>query len=347
MDVLLLTEDQQVTSRKTLASFHVLQTDSFDIGARRRRWSLGICGSRKVWTAKNPKYRSEAVLMALRGVAAAQDLLDFLVEAPQGLLFVPEKHTSFFKLLTHNPACAISSLEDDCCLKLPNILHDVEWINGTAQGAFSRVTIMVMINNVKEYIHKEKMELGKVILSIDDLLMIHEVSRQDALTRQDVLILNSLVSLARNHEVHYLPPDVLLTNCMLVCPEIREAVPSRKKLQKTCAPDISPVFKSLNSMSLLSSIIRSVWHLPTHHLEILEASVIRYFLVRLLQTVRGKKHLRTQIWAAEVCAISPEGGKESFGLLIKYRRELYREAVALLAPRTKRDAPISGKRNFL
>ncbi|XP_050727917.1 uncharacterized protein LOC127004358 isoform X2 [Eriocheir sinensis] len=343
LDVLLLSGDQQVTAHKMLSSLHVLRSDSPDVGTRRRRWSSESCGSSKANKPKTPKDRSEALLLSLKGVAAARHLLSYLVKAPQGILLVPGHSLHFFKALTQNVACAISSLEDDSCFKLYNILQEVEWINSTTQDGtlLTRKTVLEIISNVKRYIVKEERELKKIRLTSNDLLKIRDVTGRNTPTRQDIVILSSLISVARNHELHHLPPDILFNNCVLVCPEIRENMAVDKNLQKTCTPSITPIFKALRSMSQYSSIIRRMWHLSTRHFGMLETGVIHHLLGRLLQTVRMHKQLRKQIYAAAVCGISPEGGKQSLQVLIKYRQEVHREALNLFVSRTKREAPVA------
>lgn len=348
LDVLLLTGDQQVTAHKMLSSLHVLRSDSFDVGTRRRRWSSERCVSSKANKPKTPKDRSEALLVALKGVAAARHLLSFLVKGPQGLMLVPGHSLHFFKSLTQNVACAISSLENDSCLKLHNILQEVEWINSTTQDGtlLSRKTILEIISNLKRYIVKEERELKKIRLSSNDLLEIRDVTGRNTLTRQDIVILSSFISVARNHELHNLPPDILFNNCVLVCPEIQENMAVDKTLQKACTPNITAIFKALRSMSQYSSIIRRMWHLSTRHFGMLETGVIHHLLGRLLQTVRMHKQLRKQIYAAVVCGISPDGGKQSLQMLIKYRQEVYREALKLFVSRTKREAPVASNMMF-
>lgn len=349
LDVLLLTGDQQVTAHKTLSSLHVLRSNSLDVGTRRRRWSSESCGFSKTSKLMIPKDRSEALLVALKGVAAARHLLSFLVKAPQGILLVPGHRLHFFKSLTQNVACAISSLQDDSWLELHSILQEVEWINSTTQDGtlLSRKAILEAISNVKRYIVKEERELKKIRLSSNDLVKIRDFTGRNSITRQDIVILSSLISVARNHELLPLPPGILVNNCVLVCPQIREEMAVDKKLQKTCAPNIAPIFEALRSISQYSFILRRAWqHLSTRHFRMLETGVTHHLLGRLLQTVRIDKQLRKQISAAAVCGIAPEEGKQSLQMLVKYRREVQRETLKLLVSRAKREAPLASNRMF-
>lgn len=287
--------------------------------------------------------------MALEGVVAAEHLHSFLAGAPQGTLLISGRDLDFFKLLTQNVSCALSSLENDSGLKLHNILHEAEWTNNTAQDRIllSRGTVLEIIHNVKEYIVKEEMELKKIKLREKDLLKIQDIAGRNTPSRQDLLVLSSLISVARNNELNYLPSDILFNSCKLLCPTILKNMPEGKKLLETCTPNITPLFKVLRSMLRYSSVIRDLWHLSTHHFTMLETGIRNYLLGQLLQILRKQKALRKQIFAAAVCDVLPEGGKESLHILVKYQRKVHREAINHRVSRIKREAPDTSNMAFL
>lgn len=348
MDVLLLTEDQVVTAPKSFTSLQLLQQNSpsyGSAGARRRRWSSGICGSPKGRRPTTPTDRREGLLLALRGMAAAQDLLSFLTEARPGHFLVPGQSLNFFTLLTQNVDCAILSLEDDSNLKLHEVLDTVKWGNTTIlkQYEFPSKTITEIIGNIQRYIVKEELELRKISLDVNDFqMLLDRVRGENAPTRRDLRILNYLIDITNNHELESLHFELSFHNCLLVCPEIQENMPDREKIQKICIPDISTLFEALKSISRYSTIINGMKQLPAHHSQILKAGVVEYLLGQLLRSIRRKEHLRKQIYAAAVCGLSPEGSEESQQMLSIYQRELLRTAAKFIASRTKREATVAG-----
>ncbi|MPC15421.1 Thrombospondin-type laminin G domain and EAR repeat-containing protein [Portunus trituberculatus] len=88
LDVLKLSGYQIVTAPKSFTSLQLLEQNarrSRSANTRHRRWSIGTCGSLKNRRPRTAIARIEALLLALRGVAAAQDLLSFLTESVCGV----------------------------------------------------------------------------------------------------------------------------------------------------------------------------------------------------------------------------------------------------------------------
>ncbi|XP_050727913.1 uncharacterized protein LOC127004357 isoform X2 [Eriocheir sinensis] len=156
LDILLLTGNQKVTAPKTFSSLHMLQRDSSGyghVGVRRRRWSSGICGSPKTRESMNPKDRSEALLIALRGVAAAQDLRDLLAKAQPGQFIVPWRTWLFYTLLKMDVNCAFILLEDTNMLMFFDIVTN-DWRNEDNETVMvlSHKDLTNMLTEVENYI---------------------------------------------------------------------------------------------------------------------------------------------------------------------------------------------------
>ncbi|XP_045104350.1 uncharacterized protein LOC123499881 [Portunus trituberculatus] len=115
LDVLKLSGYQIVTAPKSFTSLQLLEQNarrSRSANTRHRRWSIGTCGSLKNRRPRTAIARIEALLLALRGVAAAQDLLSFLTEVQPGHFLVPLRTQLLFTLLKVDVNCAFIFLED-------------------------------------------------------------------------------------------------------------------------------------------------------------------------------------------------------------------------------------------
>lgn len=166
LDVLLLTEDQVVTAPKNFTSLQLLQqnTSSYSsVGARHRRWSSGTCGSPKGRRPTTATDRMESLLLALRGVAAAQDLLSFLTKAQPGHFLVPWRTGLIFTLLKVDVNCAFILLEDTERLMFFDILTE-DWRNEDNETVLvlSHKDLKNMINEVENY----KTEMADLLHSI-------------------------------------------------------------------------------------------------------------------------------------------------------------------------------------
>ncbi|XP_063865670.1 uncharacterized protein LOC135103410 isoform X1 [Scylla paramamosain] len=346
LDVLLLSGYQIVTAPKTFTSLHLLEQNSpsyRSANTRHRRWSSGNCGLPRNRRPETRTTRIEALLLALRGVAAAQDLLTFLTEVQPVHFLAPGQNPSFFNLLMQNVDCAIFSLEDNGNLKLHEILDAIKWHNTTVfiQNEFYTDTVTELIGNIQSYLVKEKLELKKVTLDADDLLMIKNMKRDDS-TRRDLLILDYLIDITSNHESENLPSEIFLRNCLLFCPGFQKNFPDKKKMQMSCIPEILTVFKALKTISRYSAIITEMRQLPAHISQMLKAGVVQYLLGQLLRSVSEKGQLRKQVYAAVVCRLSPEGSEEYQQMLLTYRRQLHGTASRFIPSRIKRQASDTG-----
>ncbi|XP_045104115.1 uncharacterized protein LOC123499741 isoform X2 [Portunus trituberculatus] len=342
LDVLLLSGYQIVTAPKTFTSLQLLEQNAPNYRSasiRRRRWSSENCELPRNRRPKTLTARIETLFLVLRGVAAAQDLLIFLTEIQPGQFLVPGQNLNFFNLLMQNVDCAILYLENNGNLKLHETLDAIKWHNTTVfiQNELPTDNMTEMIGNIQSYLVQEKLELKKVTLNADDLLLINNLKKVDS-TRRDLLILDYLIDITSNHELENLPSEIFHRNCLLFCPAFHENIRDRKKMQMSCIPEILTVFKAMKTISKYSAIITEMKQLSAHSYQILKAGVVRYLLGQLLRSVSEKKELRKQVYAAVVCRLSPEGSEEYQQMLITYRRELHQNTSRFIHSRIKRQA---------
>ncbi|MPC15418.1 Aggrecan core protein [Portunus trituberculatus] len=342
LDVLLLSGYQIVTAPKTFTSLQLLEQNAPNYRSasiRRRRWSSENCELPRNRRPKTLTARIETLFLVLRGVAAAQDLLIFLTEIQPGQFLVPGQNLNFFNLLMQNVDCAILYLENNGNLKLHETLDAIKWHNTTVfiQNELPTDNMTEMIGNIQSYLVQEKLELKKVTLNADDLLLINNLKKADS-TRRDLLILDYLIDITSNHELENLPSEIFHRNCLLFCPAFHENIRDRKKMQMSCIPEILTVFKAMKTISKYSAIITEMKQLSAHSYQILKAGVVRYLLGQLLRSVSEKKELRKQVYAAVVCRLSPEGSEEYQQMLITYRRELHQNTSRFIHSRIKRQA---------
>ncbi|XP_063865674.1 uncharacterized protein LOC135103412 isoform X1 [Scylla paramamosain] len=166
LDVLLLSGYQIVTAPKSFTSLQLLEQNSpsyRSANTRHRRWSIGTCGSLKNRRPKTPNARIEALLLALRGVAAAQDLLSFLTEVQPGHFLVPLRTQLLFTLLKVDVNCAFIFLEDTERVMFFDIMTE-DWRNEDNESVLvlSHQDLKMMVKEVMNY----KMEMTNLLHGI-------------------------------------------------------------------------------------------------------------------------------------------------------------------------------------
>lgn len=155
-----------MTAPKSFTSLQLLNLNSpsyRSANTRHRRWSIETCGSLKTRTPKTPAARIEALLLALRGVAATQDLLSFLTEVQPGHFLVPLRTQLLFTLLKLDVDCAFVFLEDTERLMFFDIMTE-DWRNEDNESVLvlSHQDLKKMVTEVMNY----KLEMTNLLHSI-------------------------------------------------------------------------------------------------------------------------------------------------------------------------------------
>lgn len=322
LDVLLLTGNQQVTAPKTFSSFHMLQGDSSVYGhvkARRRRWPSGVCGSPKARKSTTPKDRTEALLVALRGVAAAQDLLGLLSEARPGQFGVPWRTSLFFSLLKMDVNCAFILLEDTNKLMFFDILTE-DWRNEDNETVLvlNQKDLTYMQDEVENYLTEIINWLyGIQFRWTDQWLLVSKAVRKVSDVRNSLITVKILREVIVNN--HTMTPEKS-DHCRWVC----AASQTEKAGLANCTQAAFLALRVAQRIARYPVLGSRLMQLSEGQRQLLLNAAVQHDLGRLVEFLADEDRLLTVLGAAIYCGLTPrgQGYDDVLGMLEEYEKKL-------------------------
>lgn len=282
----------------------------------------------------NPKDRSEALLVGLRVVAAAQDLHDVLTEAQPGQFIVAWRTWLFYTLLKMDVNCAFILLEDTNTLMFFDIVTD-DWRNEDNE------TVIVLSHkdliNMRTEVENYMTEMIRWLHSIqfrwtDRFSLVSKAVRKVSDIRTSLNIVKILTELIVSD---YTMTPESSDHCRWLC----AAPQNEKAVLANCTHAAELTLLAAQRISRYTVLGSGLMQLSQEQRHLLLDAAVQHDLGRLVEFLDGEDGLLDVLRAAIYCGVTPRG--QNYGVVLEMLEE-YEKILLFRATYLDKDDNIPG-----